>query len=187
MIDNKQLSDDELISMIRSGRQAALLRLYKMSKESIRNLILKNQGSEMDAEDMLQEALIITWQKVIEPEFKLSAKLTTFVYAVAKNLWLARLRKNGRLVLMDDDSKLTVQVEERGERMDMKLVRACMDEIGQTCKQLLGFFYFDGFTMDKIAELMDFANSDTAKAKKYQCMKKLETVVKAKYTKQDLL
>lgn len=158
-----------------------------MSRDSIRNLILKNQGSEMDAEDMLQEALIITWQKVVNPDFELSARLTTYVYAVARNLWLARLRKRGRMVLVEDHNSLEVEVEDRKENLDMKLVKACMNEIGNTCKQLLGYFYFDGYSMEKIAGFMDFANADTAKAKKYQCIKKLEAVVKSRYKREDFI
>ena len=77
--------------------------------------------------------------------------------------------------------------EQKSNNPDMKLVRACLDEIGETCKTLLGLFYFDGYSMDRIAEMMDLSNADTAKSKKYQCLKKLEAITKSRFRKEDLL
>jgi hypothetical protein len=62
-----------------------------------------------------------------------------------------------------------------------------MDEIGETCKKLLMMFYFDGNDMEQIARKMQFANADTAKAKKYQCFKKLETLIKSRFNKSDFI
>jgi hypothetical protein len=48
-------------------------------------------------------------------------------------------------------------------------------------------FYFDGNDMEQIARKMQFANADTAKAKKYQCFKKLETLIKSRFNKSDFI
>jgi RNA polymerase sigma factor (sigma-70 family) len=189
MIENRQLTDQNLVDMIRQGKQVALIKLHQQCYDGIRNHILKNNGNEMDVDDVVQDALIITWQRVIKAEFTLTAKLSTFTHAVAKNLWLNKLRKAGRETSLPEHE--TADFEWVGElperKMDMKLVRQCMDEIGETCKTLLSYFYFDGHHMEKIAELMDFSNADTAKSKKYQCLKKLEAIVKSRYKKSDLI
>ena len=39
--------------------------------------------------------------------------------------------------------------------------------------------------MQDIAEKMGFANTDTAKTKKYKCKKKLDSLIKSKYTTED--
>ena len=39
--------------------------------------------------------------------------------------------------------------------------------------------------MPEIAEKMNFANTDTAKTKKYKCKKKLDSLIKSKYTTED--
>jgi hypothetical protein len=41
--------------------------------------------------------------------------------------------------------------------------------------------------MDTIAKRLQFNNADTAKAKKYQCFKKLEEIVKRRYKMTDFL
>jgi DNA-directed RNA polymerase specialized sigma24 family protein len=50
--------------------------------------IKDQKGREEDAEDLLQEALIVLWKNARKPEFTLDAKPSTYVYAVIKNLWL---------------------------------------------------------------------------------------------------
>lgn len=189
MSEFNNIPDETLLDMIRQGKQSALIRLHKQCYEGIRNHILRNNGSEEDVEDVIQDALIVFWQKAIKPEFELNSKLSTFVFGIAKFLWMNKMRKSGREMASEElpEGGMPMWTERKPQNPDMKLVRACLDEIGETCKTLLGLFYFDGFSMDRIAEIMDLSNADTAKSKKYQCLKKIEAVIKARYRKEDLL
>lgn len=189
MSEKTQLTDQELLDMIRQGKQSALIRLHKQCYDGIRNHILKNSGSETDVDDVIQDALVIAWQKAIKTDFVLTAKFSTFVHSIAKFLWMNKLRKNGKEIMFEEihEGGIPMWTERTYSNMDLKLIRACLDEIGETCKMLLGLYYFDGFAMEKIAEMMDLANADTAKSKKYQCLKKLETIVKSRYKKEDFL
>ncbi len=49
------------------------------------------------------------------------------------------------------------------------------------------FYYFDGLSMQDIADKLGFANTNTAKTKKYKCKKKLDELVKSRYTESDFL
>ena len=49
------------------------------------------------------------------------------------------------------------------------------------------YYYFDGLSMSDIAEKLGYANTDTAKTKKYKCKKRLDELVKAKYTESDFM
>ncbi len=187
MQPSKPLTDQNLLAMMKAGNQQALIELYKMCYESIRNYILKNNGSEDDVKDTVQDALVITWQKSLHPDFELSAKYTTYIYSVAKNLWWNKLRKMNRETDLDSLAIEPYEHESETKKIDYKILKKCMDEIGDTCKKLLGYFYYDGYNMNEVAKLMEFANSDTAKAKKYQCLKKLEVIVKSKLKKEDIV
>ena len=189
MSEKTLLTDQELLDMIRHGKQSALIRLHKLCYDGIRNHILRNNVSEIDVDDVIQDALVITWQKAIKPDFVLSAKLSTYVHSVAKFIWMNKMRKEGKEIMFEEmpEGGMPMWTERNQSSMDMKIVRACLDEIGETCKTLLGLFYFDGYGMDKIAQMMDLANADTAKSKKYQCLKKLETIIKSRYRKEDFI
>jgi DNA-directed RNA polymerase specialized sigma24 family protein len=49
------------------------------------------------------------------------------------------------------------------------------------------YYYFDEMSMQEIAEKLGFANTDTAKTKKYKCKQKLDELVKAQYSERDFL
>ena len=57
--------------------------------------------------------------------------------------------------------------------------------MGETCRQVLLMFYYDGLDMQTIAKANNFANADVAKAKKHQCMKELEKQVKSQFHSTD--
>ena len=62
-----------------------------------------------------------------------------------------------------------------------------MEQLGETCRKVLMYYYFDEMSMQEIADKLGFANTDTAKTKKYKCKQKLDELVKAQYTEQDFL
>jgi len=146
-------------------------------------------GKEEDIDDVLQDAVIAVWQNINKPDFILSAKLTTYVYSIARNLWLKQLQKRSRFDKAGDRQfdNLSEQPADLAGNMDNELIKACMEKLGDTCRNLLSYFYFDGMEMREIAVKLSFANADTAKSKKYQCLKKLEEIVRKRYSKSDFV
>ena len=63
------------------------------------------------------------------------------------------------------------------EDEEKKAVRDALEKVGSPCRELLLMYYFDERKMADIAKLLKFANSDVAKAKKYQCKKALEKLL----------
>ena len=49
------------------------------------------------------------------------------------------------------------------------------------------YYYFDRMSMQEIADRLGFANTNTAKTKKYKCKQKLDNIVKSQYTESDFL
>ncbi|MDZ4840122.1 MAG: sigma-70 family RNA polymerase sigma factor [Bacteroidota bacterium] len=190
IISDRDLSDDLIINQLKKGDQKMLILLQKRNLSTIRAYVTRNQGDQSDAEDLLQESLIIVWEKVRNTDFQLTAKLDTYIFAISKNLWLKTLRKMGRMVSHsfeeDHYSHLADNTPDYSDD-NATIVSDFMNKIGETCKQLLTLFYYEKMDMEKIAAQLNFANAQTAKAKKYQCKKKLEELVKAQYSAQDLL
>ena len=182
--------DEEIIRKIRLGDQPVLLLLYKRNWPSLKNYILRNSGNEADAQDMLQEALVVFWEKVQKDSFEMSAKIDTYIFSVAKNLWLKHLRKNKRMQndVYEEESPMQLEDDTTDYNEDsLKIVGNYIQRLGDVCRQLLMLFYFEEWEMDRIAEKLNLANADTAKAKKYQCKKKLAELIKKDFKVGDLL
>src|SRR5713101_3008474 len=89
-------SDSRILDLIRKGDEEALVILYNSNRKAIISFVTRNSGFHDDAEDMLQEALIVLWERVRSGKFEYAAKLNTFIYGTVKNMWarqLARKRK----------------------------------------------------------------------------------------------
>ena len=69
----------------------------------------------------------------------------------------------------------------------IKIINKCVNELGDTCRKVLTYYYFDGMSMAEIAERLGFANTNTAKTKKYKCKKKLDELVRTQYSESDFL
>jgi RNA polymerase sigma factor (sigma-70 family) len=152
----------------------------------IANHVLQHSGNEEDAQDLLQDTLVALWQNVRKPQFELSAKLTTYLFAIAKNLWLKQLDKRKRTKGEDFiTGKEVADTVDPAQQMDYSIVQKALDLLQDKCRNILMMFYFDGFDMHTIAKANGLSSASVAKAKKHQCLKGLETIIKQKYSASD--
>lgn len=179
------MKDIEIIDRIKKGDETALDYLYKKNFRMMQKLILRNNGTEDEAKDIYQDALIVLWQKVTgDDEFTLTSKISTFLYSVCQNLWRKELERKKRHT--NDQPERSETPDQDAEERNA-IINKCIQELGDTCRKILTYYYFDRLSMVDIAEKLGFANSDTAKTKKYKCKKELDNKIKATYTASDFL
>jgi RNA polymerase sigma factor (sigma-70 family) len=179
------LKDSEVIEKMKKGDESALEYLYKKNYKMMVNLIVKNNGTEEEAKDVYQEALIVFWQKTTSGDLVMTSKISTYLYSVCQNLWRKEL---------DRKTKFSNEATERGaydseaERDEkVKVIHDCLALLGESCRKILSYYYFDELSMNDIAEKMGFANADTAKTKKYKCKLELDKLVRSKFSSEDFL
>jgi RNA polymerase sigma factor (sigma-70 family) len=178
------MKDGEVLDRISRGDESALDYLYKKYYRMMTNLVMKNNGTEEEAKDIYQDALVVFWQKAASGNLVLTSKISTFMYSICLNLWRKELERKGRLVYDEKDGS---SIPNHDQEEKAKIVHACINQLDPTCKKILSYHYFDGLSMTDIAAKMQFANSDTAKTKKYKCKQKLHELVKSQYSQNDFL
>ena len=175
-------SDAKILDLIRKGDDKGLVMLYEANRKPIRALVTRNNGTEDDANDLLQEAVIVLWERIRTGRFEYKAQLSTFIYATVKNLWLRRLARTRREAPADIEA-LSGRIEEAStldvlvESEEAQAVSKALTQLGDPCKTLLILYYWEQRTMEQIAATLHFANADTAKSKKYQCKKALQKLL----------
>jgi RNA polymerase sigma factor (sigma-70 family) len=178
------MNDSETLQRIRKGDETALEYLYKEHYRMMLRLVTKNSGTEEEAQDIYQDALIVFWQKVQKPDFQLTSKISTFLYGICQNLWRKELERKSRLSREEKDGQV---INEMDKEERVKIINICLSKLGETCRKVLSYYYFDGMSMQEIAEILGFANADTAKTKKYKCKKELDEIVKTLYKPSDFM
>ena len=177
------LNDDvRILDQIRKGDEEALVTLYRANEKQVAAFVMGNSGTSDDAEDMLQEALVILWERVRTGCYERTAKISTFIFGIVKNLWLRRLARARREIVasMDDDpppSGDASPLEEMIENEESVRIASALETLGDPCKKLLLLYYWEEVSMEEIAAQLGFANADTVKSKKYQCKKALQKLL----------
>ena len=138
-------SDAKVLDLIRKGDEEALVALYESNRRPVLEYVTRNHGTADDAGDMLQDALVILWERVRSGRFEQKAKLSTFIYATVRNLWFHRLRRHqrehsGDLDAHDHPDASGSALDNLIEREQAELVKRALQKIGEQCRKMLLLF-----------------------------------------------
>lgn len=163
--------------------------IYKQNFNLIQALIINNSGSTDDAKDIFQEAMVVLYEKTRSGSFELNCQIKTYLYSVAKRLWLKRLQQSNRYVSNDfenDENEISVDddmVDHEEKDKEFKMMHEAIGNLGEPCKSLLIAFYFNKKNMQEIAENFGYTNAENAKTQKYKCLMRLKKIFFTQYNK----
>ena len=165
------MTDEKVLELIKAGNEKAIEFLYKKHYRMIVKMIMKNSGTEDEAKDIFQDALIVFWEKVKSNKLVLTSKISTFLYSICQNLWRKELDRKARNSgeMIEQPTQIEWEKQER-----VQVIQQCLQSLGETCRRILMLYYFDKMSMTDLAKEMGFANADTAKTKKYKCKIELD-------------
>lgn len=169
------MQSSKFLKYLKEQPNKAVFYLYR-KKRPIVSWIKANNGSKQDADDVLQDALIILIHKLKWEDAKLVTSPEFYLFGIAKNLWLSELRKRRKEAVLSKEIK--ADDSEQQLLIDVKGLNLQLSEIGKKCQDLLKLFYFDKLSMVQIAKKLNFRNAKVAKAMKYKCLQKAKSVIK---------
>ena len=165
-------------------RDRALGTIYKHNKEKVCSFVLSNSGSEEEAKDVFQEAVIAFYENVRDGKFKGESAISTYLYSITRFKWLNQIKKNtvrkGHHENIDQDqfteSPLAILIE--GEKKAGVL--DVLAQLGTSCKELLIENLYHNASMKEIAEKGLYSSEQIVRNKKYKCLQKLKELIGAK-------
>lgn len=166
----------EILAGFISGDTQIIQSIYEGYFPVVRNHILKNSGSETEAKDIFQDAVVFTYQKLKSDSLSLNCSLTTYIFAVCRNMWMNTLRKRRKTISWDNAAEITEDISNDilnliHEKSKLNLFHKYFLNLGEVCQQVLRNFFL-GKSMLEISELMNYSVGYTRK-KKFGCKKKL--------------
>ena len=186
MDPSKQYTKEKIIEGIIRGDNEILKYLYHENFRKVRFLITTNNGSEVDAEDIFQETLVVLYRKLRESNYQITSSLNTFIYAVARTMWLKELssRKLKAEIFDTEDSYISdlpdiIDIIEKNDRL--KLFREKFEELSADCKKVLNMF-LNNLSIRDITRIMGYSSEQHTKNRQYRCKKSL--IEKIKNSKQ---
>ena len=180
-----QHPDQKYVEALLNNDPLVLEELYERFSGKIKWMILQNSGTETDAADIFQDALMSIYNKAKTGDFELTCPMEAFLYLICKNKWLNVLNKRktqkvtntdteGFNYIGEDSFRLAEDCVMRQERS--ALLAEKLSEMGDSCKNLLKLSW-SGLSMDEVAKKLKVSYA-YARKKKSECMAKLITLVK---------
>lgn len=170
------MTDQEIIKEVRSGNNEKPIKYLYQEFPKIKQLVLNGGGSKLLAEEIFNDSLVLLLEKLRDPNFELTSKLTTYLYGINRFLLLNQLRKEGKsvslewkdtLILSQDDFGYDYEKEEK-----LTLLEKVLDSISDKCKSIFKLFYFQNKSMKTIAKELNYSSVNSAKTQKYKCVER---------------
>ena len=155
--------------------------IYRDNYNMVQSLIINNNGSADDARDVFQEAMIVLYEKARSGNFELHCQIKTYVYSVARRIWLKKLQQTRRFTGDLGSTETVIAVDEDIEdhmRRDteFEMMGKAIMGLGEPCKSLLEAFYIQKKNMQEIAADFGYTNAENAKTQKYKCLIRLKKI-----------
>ncbi|MGC4022611.1 MAG: sigma-70 family RNA polymerase sigma factor [Cyclobacteriaceae bacterium] len=170
--------EEALILELRKKNEKALRQLYQDNYMMVLKLVANNSGTEQEAKDVYQEAIIHFYERLSQADFTLTCKVSTYLYAVCRKLWLQKLALRNKFIQIEEAERLpdvddVVQDIETKEK-NFSVMDASLQKLGEPCKSILEDYYIHSLSMEEITEKFGYTNTDNTKNQKYKCLQRLK-------------
>ncbi len=109
------MTEQEIFERICKGDEKTLEFLYKKYYRMMTKMVITNSGTEDEARDIYQDALIVFWQKATSGKLVMTSKISTYIYSICQNLWRKELDRKKRL--SNEEKDVAVEEEEEAARV----------------------------------------------------------------------
>jgi len=121
VVDDAFAGETELLRGLRAGEAEAYRRLLELHSANVYKVAFKLLGDEQEAEDVLQETFMSAFEAI--DGFEGRSKLSTWLYRIAYNASLMRLRKRSQMTAFSlDVPQQGVDQDGDGSRVSRHLV-----------------------------------------------------------------
>ena len=180
----KRLTEEEIITGLRKRDNRVLQYIYKNSFNAVKQLVVHNAGSDSDAEDIFQEALIIIFKKLRDDDdFKLTANFTTYIYSIARLIWLKHLKQIKKIEIdpLNRDMEERIEFEEplpvEDKDLRMAIYQRTLSQIPEDCQKILRLTAED-VTSREIARRLGFRSEGYVRKRRHFCKEYLVNKIK---------
>jgi len=175
IISEQDNIENNLIIGLAVGDSSAFEEIYENEYPKIRDYVIKNSGSIVDAQDIFQDGVVVLLEKVKTPEFEFTCKVGTYLYSCCRNLWLKQLRKSNRELNSEYYEIYDIEdvnlLEEPGNYLEK--LAPILAKLSESCLKLFQAFYYESKTWEIIAQEFGYNTINSAKNQKYKCLKKI--------------
>ncbi|MFC2089163.1 RNA polymerase sigma factor [Bacteroidota bacterium] len=180
----KKYADGDIVQGLIKRDNLIIQFIYDENFGIISQMILNNNGNEDDAEDVFQESLIVIFKRLRENNaFELSSSFSTYLYSIARLIWLKRLRETRKMEVtqlkreMEDYIEFEEPPPVQDKDLRMAIYQRNLRLIPEDCQKILTLTAQD-FSAKNIAEKLGFRSDSYVRKRRHFCKEFLVNRIK---------
>lgn len=171
----KRLTANEILLAVKKEDSHVLREIYKMYYPSIRYFIISNSGSETEARDVFQDAMVVIYLKVRNNYPKLTCTFGTYLFSIAKYLWLKELSRRSPSKSAEVEELTDLESDFLQDYVYMekrKLILEHFMELNMECRQILSLF-LNGYSIAEVTSELKIHSEEHTRAMRSRCKERL--------------
>jgi RNA polymerase sigma-70 factor (ECF subfamily) len=175
---DNELGDVDLMALVKEGRQSAFSELVRRYQQPLLNFF-RRMGVYNDAEDLVQETFVRLFKYRLR--YKAKGKFSTFLYMMARQIWIDYLRKRTRRQELAKDLQEKDIDEAASRSKDEKkraAVREAIEALPERMRLVVVMSVYQGLKYQEIAEILEVPEG-TVKSRMFHALRNLKGLLDA--------
>lgn len=171
---------NQILTDLKTECNIAFGMLYKDYFNVVSRFITNNKGTIEDAEDTFQDTMIVLVNKLRQDNFILTASLKTYILAIAKYIWLKKIRTNTKKINFNDFhnsilyEEINISIEQ--EQTSWDKFQHYFHKITEHCKGLIHDMFFKEKSIQQIQQQYGYTSIHNAQNQKHKCVEQIRKV-----------
>ena len=172
-------SDETYLKALCGGNSGVLREIYRRFAPQLRSWVLRNNGDEDDAKDLMQDALMAIYDRYCGKDFQFTGNFGGLLMVIAKRMWFDQLSKKKRRQSirkeelygqLEEEPELEAAESAMLEKQRMDTLARVFDLLSDQCRQLLTLFTEGKKDPDKIAAQLGIPSANAVYQAKHRCL-----------------
>lgn len=172
------MKQNDLINDLQEEQAKAYQSLYNNYFGQVKNFVCNNKGSLSDAEDVFQDTMFVLVQKIRKDQFRLTASMGTYIVAIAKNIWLNKLRHQYRqeIEMSKYNHTFFEEIDQaiEQEKYYKSQLQQYLYKVSKHCQSVIEDVFFKGKSTEQIQKEYGYSSKHNAANQKYKCVEQLK-------------
>jgi len=168
--------ETDLMLRVKAGDRSAFEELYRLYEKPLSNYLYRLSGNRARAEDLLQDAFLRVWKAA--PNYEPSAKVSTYVFRIAHNLFLndAARRREKALESIEAETRSDPASDLNRQELQSAVQRA-VEALPDGEREVLLLSEYNGFKYAEISEILGIPVG-TVKSRMFSAVQRLKEALK---------
>ena len=171
-------TDEMLIKGLLSKQNEWVKVLYNKARPIIIRYALNNDSSVDEAEDLIQSTVIIIYEQILLGKLVLTSSIESYIYGIARNIWLKELRKKRKLIVLpSDEADFEDYNEDELKEKRFNQLQKAIVELDAKCREILKSRYWKNEKFDEMSKVYNTTVA-SLKMKSSRCHESLQLILK---------